>query len=99
MGVINVKISDETEAFFRMELLKRWGSKKGVMGEQVDIALINWVHRPVWVQDLEESKAERYIKLSEEINPKLKYFTGEAVRDKGPGMVGIYYILRPGAEP
>lgn len=42
MGIINVKITDETEMAFRLELLKRKGSKKGAMGEAVDEALQIW---------------------------------------------------------
>lgn len=42
MGVINVKISDETEGVFRIQLLIRKGSKKGGMGEAVDEALRIW---------------------------------------------------------
>jgi len=43
MGVINVKISDEIEAEFRMELLKRKGAKKGAMGAAVEEALRLWI--------------------------------------------------------
>ena len=43
MGVINVKISDETEAAFRMAILKHKGAKKGAMGEAVEEALKLWI--------------------------------------------------------
>ena len=46
MGVINVKISDDTEKSFRMELLERMGYRKGIMGKAVDEALRNWIFRP-----------------------------------------------------
>ncbi|MHA2164179.1 MAG: hypothetical protein ACXABF_17345 [Candidatus Thorarchaeota archaeon] len=95
MGVINLKISDETETLFRIELLKRFTKKKGIMGEQVDIALKNWLFRKdVWVQDLEEEKAPRYIRNSEANNPKLEYFTGLSMREKRLGLVGMYYRLK-----
>jgi hypothetical protein len=100
MGVINLKISDETETLFRIELLKRFTKKKGIMGEQVDVALRNWLYmREIWVQDLEEENAPKYIMNSEANNPKLKYFRRPPMREKKTGYVGIYYSLRPGASP
>lgn len=45
MGVINVKISDETENAFRMALLKNKGAKKGAMGEAVEEALKMWIDK------------------------------------------------------
>lgn len=42
MGIINVKISDETETAFRLKLLLHRGSKKGAMGKAVDEALQLW---------------------------------------------------------
>jgi hypothetical protein len=56
------------------------------------------IYEPVWVQDIEASKADRYIRLSEKSNPKLRYFTGEA-KEPRPGIVGMYHQLRPGYEP
>jgi len=99
MGVINVKISDETESKFRMELLRRFSSKKGVMGKQVDLALKNWIYRPVWVQDIENEKVEGYIQYSESINKKLRYFSGEPLKTRKDGSVGMYYRLRNNVEP
>ena len=43
MGIINVKISDEVEQEFRVELMKRGGYKKGAMGEAVEDALKIWI--------------------------------------------------------
>jgi len=100
MGIINLKISDETETLFRIELLKRFPKKKGIMGEQVDVALRNWLFREkIWVQDLEIGKAPNYIRNSEANNPKLEYSTGPPMRETKSGYVGMYYRLRPGATP
>ena len=106
MGIINVKIDDDTETAFRIEFIKRFGSKKGIMGQAVDEALRNWIHRlggtvrlPVWVRDIPEEKADEFIARSEDIYKKLKYFKESPVERKEEGYVGIYYYLRPGEEP
>jgi hypothetical protein len=46
MGVLNVEIDDELEKQFRIEVVKRKGSKKGSLREAVEEALRLWLKTP-----------------------------------------------------
>jgi hypothetical protein len=93
MGVLRVEISDETEAAFRIELLRRKGAKKEALAEAVEEALQMWTYREIWVQDVLESQAEDYISSSETRDPELEYIIGPSVNRKIM-YVGVYNRLR-----
>ena len=93
MGILRVEISDETEAVFRMELLRRKGAEKEALAEAVEEALQMWTYREIWVQDVLESQAEDYIISSEAGDPELEYIMGPSVNGKIM-YVGVYYRLR-----
>jgi len=93
MGILRVEISDETEAIFRMELLRRKGAEKGALAEAVEEALQMWTYREIWVQDVLASRAEDYIVSSEARDPELEYIMGPSVNGKIM-YVGVYNRLR-----
>ena len=93
MGILRVEISDETEAVFRMELLRRKGAEKEALAEAVEEALQMWTYREIWVQDVLESQAEDYIISSEAGDPEQEYITGPSVNGKIM-YVGVYHRLR-----
>ena len=93
MGVLRVEISDETEAVFRIELLRRKGAKKGALAEAVEEALKMWTYREIWVQDVLESQVKDFISSSEARDPELEYIIGPNVNGKIM-YVGVYNRLR-----
>lgn len=93
MGILRVEISDETEAVFRMELLRRKGAEKEALAEAVEEALQMWTYGEIWVQDALESQAEDFIIRSEARDPELEYIIGPSVNGKIM-YVGVYYRLR-----
>ena len=93
MGILRVEISDETEAIFRKELLRRKGAEKEALTEAVEEALQMWTYSEIWVQDVLESQAEDYVISSEARDPEREYVTGPSVNGKIM-YVGVYYRLR-----
>lgn len=45
MGILHVKIDDEVERRFRIAVLKVKGSRKGVLGEAVEEAILLWLEK------------------------------------------------------
>ena len=91
-----IKISDE--AYQALVKIRAKLSLENGKNHTFNDAIMNLYTRPVWSQDLEESKADDFIKNSEAFYPKLTYFIGPP-REKCPDFVGIYSLLRIGEDP
>ena len=45
MGIINVRIEDDLEQNFRLELVRRFGGKKGALRKAVEEAIRLWLEK------------------------------------------------------
>lgn len=64
MGTITISIEDTTEKKFREIVMKRWGGRKGSLGEATTEALEFWIHR----ETQDEIAKDAIALLSEEHN-------------------------------